>query len=85
MLLTSTDLVAEFRTSPAGCPLEEVDYPTRTTSGMPHCVIRLRTEHFTGTSVHCVSGLRAHLSDRGQGGKPVPKVRIPDTALQRVS
>jgi hypothetical protein len=59
MMLTSTDLVAEFRTSPAGCPLEEVDYPTRTTSGMPHCVLRLRTEHFTGTSVYCVSGLRA--------------------------
>jgi hypothetical protein len=40
-------------------PLEDVDHPIRMVSGMPNCVMRLSTEHFTHASVRCVSRPRA--------------------------
>src|SRR5262249_10290868 len=52
--------VAQFVTSQVVYPCDAFTHPTRTVSGMPNCVIRLSTAHFTTASARWVARLRAH-------------------------
>ena len=59
LLEVKRGFVAEFRTSPIVCLCEALPHPTHTVLGMPNCVIRLSTAHFTTASVRWVARPRA--------------------------
>ena len=55
MPLTGEDYIAEFGTSRTVHPWKIPNHHTRTVWGIPNCVMRLRTAHFTSASVRCVA------------------------------
>src|SRR5215467_3411798 len=58
-LLSSQGFVVKFVTLHAVYPCEAFPHPIHTVSGMPNCIIRLSTAHFTTASVRWVARPRA--------------------------